>query len=168
MAMEKISIQVAIMNEHIQLPQIQIFISLDPQKLTKLKLCNYVEIIPLNIDKNVAKKVPTAWLTRTKNVAFAILILLKYKLINRQQLQEKQVTESQYHLKGLSFPLYPCTDEDIAINDRDKGKQAPVELLLSDYHKLNPPQTRQLWLPALEGKIIFGPRTPKSYTLQSL
>lgn len=84
MAMEKISIQVAIMNEHIQLPQIQIFISLDPQKLTKLKLCNYVEIIPLNIDKNVAKKVATAWLTRTNNVAFTILILLKYKLINRQ------------------------------------------------------------------------------------
>lgn len=59
-----------------------------------------------------------------------------------------------YHLKEMTFPLYPCTVEDIATDDKCRGKQEPKGLQFDDCHIQRQLQTTQLLRPENTGNSL--------------
>lgn len=56
--------------------------------------------------------------------------------------------ERNYHWRDSFFLWYLCIGEDIAIDAINKEEQELLVSQLSDYHKLNQLQAKQLWQPA--------------------
>lgn len=70
-----------------------------------------------------------------------------YKIDDAEQLNISAQRLGFYHLKEMTFPLYPCTVEDIAKDDKCRGKQEPKELQFDDCHRQHQLQTTQLLRP---------------------